>query len=264
MSAAPIEFESAFPLADSTDRLKAITRSIFSLSAMGRVSARRVVLQRGTPLFRSSLKPFFIGRSVEREDPVFLVRRLRMLRLVRIVMTFWLGAVSIGALSAVSSRTPAPERAHELLMGVIMLATGVALVGVGRWLSRNDPAWLSHVIGDALSAEKSAPVVVPLRVFAGRNHRERRNLRDWCRASRSDRLSSRGLCALHFPICQATPTCSLERADVRDRPRHARSQRADRDGARGHGGGNRAAARSDAVPEIHLAAGMDAGGVFGL
>ena len=58
MSAKHVEFKSAFPLAESVDRLKAATRRwTFSLSAMAhesavrRVSAQRVALQRVIPMF---------------------------------------------------------------------------------------------------------------------------------------------------------------------------------------------------------------------
>ena len=174
MSVKRVEFASAFPLAKSVDRLKATTRPRrFSFSAMahesavGRVSAQRVVLQRVTPMFRNSFKPFFIGRFVEREGRVSLVGRFRMLWLVRIFMTFWLGAALVLPLSiAISSRTSPREREHELLMGAIMFTAGVAVVAVCKWLSRNDPAWLSSVIRNALSAETSEPVVAARGRFA--------------------------------------------------------------------------------------------------
>ena len=66
MSAKHVEFKSAFSLAESVDRLKAATRRwTFSLSAMahesavGRVSAQRVALQRVIPMFSNSLETDF-------------------------------------------------------------------------------------------------------------------------------------------------------------------------------------------------------------
>ena len=47
------------------------------------------------------------------------------------------------------------------MFGAIMLAAALALFGFGRWLSRNDPAWLSQVIQNALSAEKSGSPAIP-------------------------------------------------------------------------------------------------------
>lgn len=163
MSTKTVEFESAFSLAESVERLKGATRRrIFSRSAMahesavGRVSAQRVVLQRVIPMFGNSFKPFFVGRFVEREGRVFLVGRFRMLWLVRIFMAVWLGAVAVGTVFvATSSRASIHWRDHQFIAGAVMLGAGVALLGFGRWLSRNDPAWLSRMIKDALSAEKS-------------------------------------------------------------------------------------------------------------
>ena len=51
---------------------------------------------------------------------------------------------------------------------------------------------------------------------------------------------------------------------ARERSGHRRPQRADRDGARGHGRGDRAAAGPDRVFEIRVTAGLDARGVPGL
>ena len=169
MSAKHVEFKSAFPLVESVDRLKATTRRwTFSLSAMahespvGRVSSQRVALQRVIPMFGNSFKPFFIRQFVEREGRVFLVGRFRMLWFVRIFFTFWLAAVAVATLSmAVLSNTSPLRRSHDLMFGAIMLAAALALFGFGRWLSRNDPAWLSQVIQNALSAEKSGSPAIP-------------------------------------------------------------------------------------------------------
>lgn len=163
MSAKHGEFESAFPLAESVDRLKAATRrwtfsrsALAHESAVGRVSTQRVALQRVIPMFSNSFNPFFIGQFVERDERVFLVGQFRMLWFVRIFFTFWLAAAAVATLSmAVLSNTSPLRRSHDLMFGAIMLAAALALFGFGRWLSRNDPAWLSQVIQNALSAEKS-------------------------------------------------------------------------------------------------------------
>ena len=153
MSAKHVEFESAFPLAESVDRLKAATRRwTFSLSAMahesavGRVSTQRVALQRVIPMFGNSFKPFFIRQFVEREGRVFLVGRFRMLWFVRIFFTFWLAAAAVATLSmAVLSNTSPLRRSHDLMFGAIMLAAAPPhcvsrnVTEGGRWSSRRGP-----------------------------------------------------------------------------------------------------------------------------
>ncbi len=169
MSAKHGEFESAFPLAESVDRLKAATRrwtfsrsALAHESAVGRVSTQRVALQRVIPMFSNSFNPFFIGQFVERDERVFLVGRFRMLWFVRIFFTVWLAAASVATISiAVFSNTSLLRRSHDLMFGAIMLAAALALFGFGRWLSRNDPAWLSQMIQNALSAEKSDSPAIP-------------------------------------------------------------------------------------------------------
>jgi hypothetical protein len=156
-----IEFQSAFGLGESVDRLKAATRrsvfvSMARQAAVGRVSAERVMLQRAIPMFGNSFKPFFVGRFIERDGRVFLVGQFRMLWFVRAFMTFWFGML---ALMAVLSATAVPASSHNLwssFLGAIVMATGgLALVTFGKWLSRNDPAWISGVIEGALSAENA-------------------------------------------------------------------------------------------------------------
>lgn len=166
MAATPIEFQSAFGLAESVDRLKAATRrSIFQAmarqAAVGRVSAQRVVLQRVIPMFGNSFKPLFVGRFIEREGRVFLVGQFRISRLVRVFMTLWFGVLTLMVLF---SATGVPLSSHDrwfgLLAGIGMATGGMAVVTFGRWLARNDPAWISGVIEGALSAEKP---LTPLR-----------------------------------------------------------------------------------------------------
>src|SRR5215469_18474481 len=102
MATTSIEFQSAFGLGESVDRLKAATRrsvfvSMARQAAVGRVSAERVVLQRVIPMFGNSFKPFFVGRFIERDGRVFLVGQFRMLWLVRVFMTFWFGMIALMA-----------------------------------------------------------------------------------------------------------------------------------------------------------------------
>jgi hypothetical protein len=161
MPTTSVEFQSAFGLAESVDRLKAATRrSVFASmarqAAVGRVSAKRVALQRVIPMFGNSFKPFFVGSFIERDGRIFLVGEFRMFWLVRAFMIFWFGMI---ALMALLSATVVPASSHNrwfsFLGAIVMASAGLALVTFGKWLSRNDPAWISGVIEGALSAERA-------------------------------------------------------------------------------------------------------------
>jgi len=162
----PVEFESAFGLDESVDRLKAATRRVALFSseevAAGRVSESRVSLQRVIPMVGNSFKPFFVGRFERHDDKVILVGRFTMSWFVKSFMVFWLGICAlITAVSALSA-IPSPKTASISLVGAVMLVSGFALIRFGEWLSRNDPAWLSRVIQKTLEARIiSAPSNLP-------------------------------------------------------------------------------------------------------
>ncbi|MFZ0500499.1 MAG: hypothetical protein WAU49_09630 [Steroidobacteraceae bacterium] len=152
------------------DRLKAATRrSVFQAmarqAAVGKVSAQRVALQRAMPMFGNSFKPFFIGRFIEREGRVFLVGQFRVVLPVRIFMAFWFGVLALMALLSVTRAPSSHARWAGLLAAIGMATLGMAMVAFGKWLARNDPAWISAIIEGALSAAK-APT--PLRPAADR------------------------------------------------------------------------------------------------
>ena len=154
------EFPSAYGLAESVARLKAATRrSVFSdmahQAAVGRVSERRVRLQRSVPLVGNSFKPFFVGRFIERAGHVVLVGQFRMLWLVRVFLAVWFGVLTVGTVSWTVLREPHQWTAIGACLA--MYAAGGALVYGGQWLSRKDAAYLSSVIRSALSGE-GAPV----------------------------------------------------------------------------------------------------------
>lgn len=152
----PAEFRSAFGLEESVERLRSATkRSVFSAlsetAAVGKVSDESVHLQRVIPMVGNSFKPFFLGRFQNSNGNVLLVGRFTMLPIVKVFMTFWLGIVtlaSVGSLIALSSTIPV----WMVLSPFVMVGAGVAMVAFGKWLARNDVAWLSEVIEDALKA----------------------------------------------------------------------------------------------------------------
>jgi hypothetical protein len=143
------------------ERLRAATkRSVFSAlsetAAVGKVSEKSVRLQRVIPMIGNSFKPFFLGRFQSIEGKVLLVGRFTMLPIMKVFMTFWFGFVtltSVGFLFAVNSTIPVPA----VLGPFVMVGGGVAMLALGKWLARNDIAWLSEVIEGALKSP-GAPV----------------------------------------------------------------------------------------------------------
>jgi hypothetical protein len=153
----PAEFVSVYGLSESVQRLAAATkRSVFSswgdTSAVGKVSESQVRLQRVIPMMNNSFKPFFFGRFEVRDGVTVLTGRFTLTLFVKIFMTVWFGMLLLvggGILvSGVKAQGSAPP--FLLFQPLLMVGGGVLLVAFGRWLSRNDVAWLSSVIGRAL------------------------------------------------------------------------------------------------------------------
>ncbi len=157
-----VEFESAFGLAESVARLKDATRgSVFSNLAhetiVGRVSERRVRLQRTVPTMHNGFKPYFTGRFIERDGRIFLVGRFHRHWLVRVFMTLWF---TVSAWIAVTSAALQWGSTHRhwgaVAGGGLMLVAGLALVGTGAWLSRMDRARIAGAIESTLSGPAHA------------------------------------------------------------------------------------------------------------
>ena len=152
----PVEFRSAFGLDDSLERLRAATkRSVFSAlsetSAVGKVSEKCVRLQRAIPMVGNSFKPFFLGRFHSSGGNVLLVGRFTMLPVVKVFMCIWFGLLillGLVLLFGAISKGPLPA----VLAPFVMVCAGVAMLAFGKWLARNDIAWLSGVIEGALTA----------------------------------------------------------------------------------------------------------------
>ncbi|MHB8453806.1 MAG: hypothetical protein ACYDDO_03715 [Acidiferrobacterales bacterium] len=158
----PVEFESAYGMAESVERLKAATqrRSIFSglahQAAAGSVKESRVSLQRVIPMVGNAFKPFFIGRFGQRNGKVVLAGRFRMNWFVRLFMGFWFAGIALGTVASMVAATRSHHSALFFFPGMAMLIAGMGMVSLGAWFSRNDPAWLSDVIRNALTEPKTA------------------------------------------------------------------------------------------------------------
>ena len=176
-----VEWESVYGLEESVSRLRAATkRSVFSAlaepAAVGTVTESRVKLQRVIPMVRNSFKPFLVGQFVKRGEQVFLVGRFTMLGFVKVFMTFWFGFLVVFGVAAPFARTASKSTTLAFIFGPItMCGFGVGLVWFGKWLARNDAAWLADVVKRAIGATagssdgaQTIPAATSPPVFAGR------------------------------------------------------------------------------------------------
>lgn len=158
------EFSCAFDLAESVARLRAATKrsgfaSLDETAAVGTVAQDRVRLRRVIPMVRNSFQPIFIGRFESRRGCLVLAGKFTMSPVVKIVMTIWFAMVGVFALAALIGAY-APQGPHALLFRLqpfLMICFGFAIVAAGKWLARNDAAWLTRVISEALG-DARAPV----------------------------------------------------------------------------------------------------------
>ena len=155
---------------ESVQRLAAVTRRfafaafLSKQTAVGRVTAHNVSLQRVIPLVGNSFKPFFRGSFQQVENRVVLRGRFTIHPFVKVFMTFWFGflvfwiafATVLAGAALFHGRTSFCGSTNYWwfpLAGVVMFIMGVGLVAIAKWLARNDVAWLSSVIRDALSKQ---------------------------------------------------------------------------------------------------------------
>jgi hypothetical protein len=176
-----VEWESVYGLEESVSRLRAATkRSVFSAlaepAAVGTVTESRVKLQRVIPMFRNSFKPFLVGQFVKRGEHVFLVGRFTMDGFVKVFMTVWFGFLVVFGVAAPFAHTVSRSGSFAFVFApIIMCGFGVGLVWFGKWLARNDAAWLADVVKRALGATAGSsdgaqafPAATAPTVFAGR------------------------------------------------------------------------------------------------
>jgi hypothetical protein len=155
---ASVEFGSPYSVDESVRRLSAATESssfkaLAKQAAVGAVTESRVTLQRSIPLIQNSFKPFFVGTFRRRDGGVILSGVFRMHRAVQIFMTFWFGFCLLWTVITTVAVLANPQNPPLLpFFGLGMIVFGVALVLIGKWLARNDIAWLSAVISKALPA----------------------------------------------------------------------------------------------------------------
>ena len=158
----PAEFKSDYSLTESIARLRAATRrSVFKAlagpAAVGRVTESSVRLQRVIPMVGNSFKPFFIGRFETRDDGVYLAGKFSMLLFVKAFMTVWFGAcLAFTFLPAIVTYRTHGAPWWFSLGSLGMFGAGLGFVALCKWFARNDVAWLSDVIGSALTKPTAA------------------------------------------------------------------------------------------------------------
>jgi hypothetical protein len=155
---APAEFRSTYGVDESVQRLSAVTsRWGFSLGetqAVGRVSADSVRLQRVIPMVRNGFKPFFVGRFEIRDGVTVLTGHFGMSAFAKAFTTLWLAMAALFTIGFLAADFSSKNSATVWLpiFPLLMLVAGLGFVRLGKWFARNDVAWLSGVITQALSA----------------------------------------------------------------------------------------------------------------
>lgn len=156
----PVEFASSYGMSESIDSLEAVAvRPAFwpptEESAVGVVSEAKVRLQRVIPRVRNSFKPLFAGRFEVKNGRVVLVGRFTTHWLQKTFMTLWFGVCLLWTLvTAFAVLVKGFEHWWFPLGGLAMICGGLGVVSAGQWFSRNDIAWLSRMIQEALGAAR--------------------------------------------------------------------------------------------------------------
>jgi hypothetical protein len=157
----PARFESDFSLEESMERLQAAVQSsifhaMFEHAMFGKVSESKVSLQRVIPLVGNSFKPFFRGYFHEEGNRVILDGKFTVYPLIKVFLGLWLALAGAFAVAAcVEWFRGDPDGIIKAVVGLAMIGFFVALIGLGQWFARNDVAWLSSRIAEALRQRES-------------------------------------------------------------------------------------------------------------
>ena len=155
----PVRFSSPYSALESKARLSAVVKpsifhSFLGQCAVGIVTEERVRVQRVIPFVGNSFKPFFYGSISASATGSVLEGVFKFSLFTRIFMTFWFGFIAIWTLLATAIvLTKSPSEFWFPLSGVGMFAAGLGGVGLGKWFARNDIAWLTQIIVQALDAK---------------------------------------------------------------------------------------------------------------
>jgi hypothetical protein len=142
---AQVEFESDYSLAESVERLQAVSRAL-SPAIRGTVAETYVSIHRADPPRRQDFRPWFFGRFLERNGRVVLRGGYSMHDGARLFLGLWLAGCAYAlwrSLFAAMDETASPAL---LLVPLGLLAAGALMPWFGRRATRDDPAWISDVI----------------------------------------------------------------------------------------------------------------------
>jgi hypothetical protein len=155
-STEPIEFRTGMALDNAVASLRAASsRSVFGSitreAATGKVTEKKVVLQRTIPFMGNSFKPIFVGRFRSESGETILRGVFTTHWTTKIFMAFWFGGCFIWTLLVLFMALVRPTELWFLpLAGLGMLLLGSGFVRFARWLARNDQTYLNAVISRAL------------------------------------------------------------------------------------------------------------------
>ncbi|UNK41367.1 hypothetical protein MNO14_10280 [Luteimonas sp. S4-F44] len=122
---------------------------------IGRVTERRVVLERHVPRTRNAFEPVFVGRFQPAGTGSVLAGSFAMHWSVRAFLTFWFGFAVVWTGAVIAQGIAGTSRAWLLLpVGVVLGLIGAGLVAFGRSLAQTDIAWLSGRIAAALDSPR--------------------------------------------------------------------------------------------------------------
>lgn len=151
-----VRFESPYSAPEARTRLSAVVRptvlsSLVGECAVGTVALTKVRIQRAIPFVGNAWKPFFYGSFSDTETGSVLEGVFKLSGFARILMSVWFGFIAFWTLLATATVfTKSPSQFWFPLFGVGMFAAGIGMVRVGKWFARNDVAWLTRVIVQAL------------------------------------------------------------------------------------------------------------------
>ena len=163
--ATPVRFASPYSAHEAMARLSAVVKpsvlsSFSGQCAVGTVTEKKVRIQRVIPLVGNAWKPFFYGSFSAAGTGVVLEGAFKFSAFTRVFMSIWFGFVAVWTLLATATvHTKSPSDCWFPLFGVGMFAAGIAMVHAGKWFARNDVAWLTQVIVQALGANGAQPII---------------------------------------------------------------------------------------------------------
>jgi hypothetical protein len=110
--------------------------------------------------YRNSFQTFMFGTTTAEGRGTRIVARTGMHPFAAVFMTVWLSVVAlaatIGVSAAIGAEAGDPVQALLLLVPLGMFGFGIALVGIGRWIARNERARLIEFLERTVDGKRAA------------------------------------------------------------------------------------------------------------